>query len=528
MVSTQQCAHPEEHRDRICLCGMVRLSASEWHEGLRRSDMDPIAVRHIVDMENQIIQKFDSTGKKFIDALIGLHDKNKAIKIEELTKHLSDHFDDFAGAASAPFAIFMKEIVQRGRDNARKKLGFNRQIMRSMKVASIGDEDTQFSDSLEKSFSKVKSVSPEMIESLKQQWIENGAPANVVDDILKREERDVREEPLSREELKQRLYEIWREQKYILQRIIRTETTNTYGRTQLQEWYDQGVREVERWEVNDIKTCPKCRQLATPGNNIFQIEDVLKEEYPVTYLTHPNCRGGFSPKINMTAFDDLESKINDIDGFQSSEDVSSNDGASTAENVPTEYVDQVKRALNDFGSDFGVKFVPDIASSEEWQKDRMEELEVFYNPQEAQSRMDIERAEMSGSIIQYTTRSGLLLVSGNAGDVNRVVIPILRDRGDRIWNTEATEDQKDWVRERFEQKNKEMVLNIKEHDLEIVGDNQFITPLAGQSPESYFSESFACFVCDPTRILYMDEPFYNFLRANFMGGKEYILNGGIS
>jgi hypothetical protein len=318
--------------------------------------------------------------------------------------------------------------------------------------------------------------------------------------------------------------QLWREKRYILERIVRTETINTYAKVQLQEWYDQGVREVERFEVNDLRSCDLCRTLALPGSNVFLIEDLLNDTvtkgYPVTFMSHPNCRGGYRPRINLDVFTEFENKVKE---FQNSQDIEAGD--SKAENVPIEYQEQVEKALSDFGPEYGIKFVPEITEDPEWQEDRLAELSVHYNESEAISRLELEKQEKRGNLVQYTTRSGRVLISGDAGDINRVVIPVLRDKAQQVWAL-TEEGKREWVEKRYEEKMKDMSKSLMHEGVEIFGDSPFVSPLAKESAEQYFVEAYTTYVADPSKLIYMDHEMYDFLKDNFMK-VEYIGMGGV-
>jgi hypothetical protein len=91
----------------------------------------------------------------------------------------------------------------------------------------------------------------------------------------------------------------------------------------------------------------------------------------------------------------------------------------------------------------------------------------------------------------------------------------------------AGEDQRQWVKDRYNQKTGEKPFTLEQENIELIGDNPFVSPLAGQSADDYFIESYTNYVADPTRLLYLDEPMYDFLRDHFMD-REYINRGGIN
>ena len=150
----------------------------------------------------------------------------------------------------------------------------------------------------------------------------------------------------------------------------------------------------------------------------------------------------------------------------------------------------------------------------------------LYPEDQAKSMLEMERMDQRGKITQYTTRNGTVLVSGTAGDVNRIVVPILRQHAEQAWMA-ATEDQRQWVKDRYYEKTGEKYFTLEEENIELIGDNPFVTPLAAQSPEDYFIEAFTSYVADPVKLMLLDEPIYDFLRDNFMD-HEYLARGGVN
>lgn len=500
---------------------MEKLAHNEWIERLKNSDIDPQAVRSIIELETDMAQLYETMLDPVVERILSEYDRKGHLKLDDLVSEMRNYYGDFASEFAGLIKIYYRTLINVGRENAYQGLGFEREARRKLmrKKAAI-DTDVAYEDAVSNAFTKVKTVDDEVIDRLKEDWIDQGGPTDVVKNFLLDEEDELRSEGYGREELRERLKQLWREKRYIIERIIRTESVNTYSKVQLQEWYDQGIREVERVEINDLKTCDLCRAISEPGRNVFLIEDLLKEEYPVTFITHPNCRGTYRPRVNLSVFEDFGRRLKE---FQNASDLEMPEGK--AKNVPIEYQKQVEKAIQDFGPEYDIEFTPDITQTSEWQKDRLEELREFYPESEAKARLEMEKSENEGRILQYTTSDGKLYVSGDAGDVNRIVIPVLRNKAENAWMM-APEDAREWVEERYERKTSEIGKTLEEDGVEIIGSNPFISTLAETSAEQYFVEAYATYVADPIRLLYTDEPMYNFLRERFMSS-EYLVRGGI-
>lgn len=521
--AVENCAHWEKHAAHKCQCALKKISLDEWRDRLSNSDMDAKSVRHIVELETEILMALEMNLNEATEALLDEYERKKHLKFDDISKGVQNHYDLVMNDIAKPLQLYYRGLVNSSRDDAYMDLGIVREARMKMlrKKAAIGNNDSVYEKAVDRAFTKVKTVSHDVIEDLKERWLANGGPTDVVKNFLLDEEENLRGEALHREDLRERLKQLWMKRRYIIQRIIRTETVNTHGTVQLNEWYEQGIREVERYEINDLKTCSLCRALALPGRNVYMIEDLLRQDYPVTYISHPQCRGGYRPRQNWSVFDDFEQKLNDFTNVQ---DIQGENG-SVAKDVPIEYQTQVEKALNDFGPDYDIKFVPDIVDSKEWQTDRQKYWENFYDAHDATVRVDLEKDDNRGKYIQYITDDGQVLVSGDAGDINRVVIPVLREKARQAYYG-LEEADRQWVDEEYDRKKKEMGYTLEEEGVQIIGKVPFISPLAEHSAADYFVESYTSYVADPTRLFYLDKRMYDFLRSKCMS-TEYLVRGGI-
>ena len=128
--------------------------------------------------------------------------------------------------------------------------------------------------------------------------------------------------------------------------VARTAMLNYYTFTYLNEWHDHGLHLVKRIEMHDHKTCPICRTL---NGNIYNIEEVLREQMPLTFLSHPNCRGSYSPYMAvMSKVVPVRPVFRDITV-----------GGNKAAGVPPEYVPWVRHVLLRDSFDFNIQCVID-------------------------------------------------------------------------------------------------------------------------------------------------------------------------
>lgn len=126
--------------------------------------------------------------------------------------------------------------------------------------------------------------------------------------LIREQRADLETDPnLSERELKQRLHDLYDTQAYNIQRIMRTEAINAYAIATLRGYKEQGIVKVKWNSHNDEKTCNICRGLNTVE---FEIEYLLGlGSYPLSTLSHPQCRCFLSPVIVFVTFDEFEKEF---------------------------------------------------------------------------------------------------------------------------------------------------------------------------------------------------------------------------
>jgi len=477
--------------------------------------MSSATIRHIVELELEALRVLEVHVDESLKPLLDSYEKKGHLTLDDLTKGVNSHYELVSNEIEKPLQLYFKGLIDSSRDHAYKKIGFEREARKKLlRKAAISPSDKTYEDAVERAFTKVRTIGKKVVEDLKTRWIKQNGPTDVVTSFLLDKDEKLREKNLTRHELSEKLRQLWIKKRYILQRIIRNESVNINGTVQLQCWWEQGIKKVERWEINDLRTCSLCRTLI---GRIYAIEDLLNLEYPVSDDTHILCRGSFRPVVNNAVFGEFAEE------FQNAGDIEV--GSSKAENVPIEYQEQVEKALEDFGPDYGIKFVPDITGSKEWQSDRLEHWKNFYGEREARAKVQLEKRELSGKLVQYTADDGTVLVSGNAGSVNKIVVPILRDKAKEVYNLMSSSDRT-WIVDRYNRRKKETTMTLEVEGVEIIGATPFITELAGQSAEDYFVECYTTYVADPAKLMYLDGQVYDWLRTKLMS-REYLMSGGI-
>ena len=126
--------------------------------------------------------------------------------------------------------------------------------------------------------------------------------------------------------------------------IARTTVMNIHAKATLREAAAAGYGLVRRVEINDLKTCAKCRAL---NYRTYRVELLLDVPNPLTRDSHGNCRGVFIPIINS-----LE-RLPDAE-LHHTEDLDI--GGNKVERAPREYVPWLRTFLKRTMLPFAVRF----------------------------------------------------------------------------------------------------------------------------------------------------------------------------
>ena len=273
-----------------CISTYEVYSADEWLKRLFKSKLDSQSKRYIVQMEKEVVKSFEDQRNKFIDSVMEQYKQTGRIDFQMLNKQMTEHLNTVSDKANDPVMFYHKYISDAASESALKRIGNRREDIRKIKKSAQYDpKQTRLNDLIDRSMSKVKSVPDDVVSDMKSKWVEKGTSTDLLSDLLHSEEREIKENPPSDREVRDALGDLWNKKRHVYQRVIRTESVNLYAKVQLQEWFDQGVTEVERVSINDTPTCLLCRELSSPGRNVYLIEELLKQDYPVSFMSHPLC-----------------------------------------------------------------------------------------------------------------------------------------------------------------------------------------------------------------------------------------------
>lgn len=453
------------------------------------------------------------------------HENRGRVSSEDIIRALTKQLDEFNTENKDKLRFYLDRIQTNSRRRALDRAGFRKKAIRK-KIAQVDDERReQLNQSIDLAFRSVTSLPDRITESIREKIRAAGEIGRIdtkqvlrdilqeyIDDLDMDQERDLREA----------LRRIWTRTRNDLQRVIRTETVNAYSRVQLQEWYNQGVRQVTRHSIDDDVTCSVCRALSAPPDNVYDIVDLLALDYPVTqdprtgdWLTHPYCRCWFEPLVE-DVWAELEEMEVEVFG-----DIRRKD--TTALAVPVDSREHVEKMLREMDETVTMQFVSKIEDLPEWREWRLNRfISEGMSPDRAE--VDLDDAIAFGGVTEWKDpQTEINYIANASSGIDHITMPMARVQADRKWD----KVDRSFVVNRFREKKDEAGMVLESEGIQIFGGEPFITPAASNSERDYFVESYAYYMVNPTLLQALDGEMYDWLNADVFHGREYLDRGGI-
>jgi SPP1 gp7 family putative phage head morphogenesis protein len=511
--------------------GLVPLN--EWQKRLRVTRHPPEVKRSLVQVENEVVRHHTRKRDEFIEDVIQLWKEKGRLSLEDLSRAISGHAGDVADAITKPIEGMHEILWEYGQGEAVRFADPSVCIQRGRtarfrKRAQLDPQDrVRVQDAVSQAFTKIKTVGPDQIQKIREELSVGGGTADITLRVL---QKDYYETPeMTEQQFRDRLGYTWDKLRPVYQRIVRTESMNVYTRAQLEEWRERGYTQVTRHAISDIKTCQKCKQLALPPNNVYEISELLTREYPLTEDSHPNCRCEFQPIINWDAVRDVERQMFAKDPPETwSASTNITVPEATATNVPVEFAQGVDNLLRrSVPKNVPVThFTPEVTADPMWQQERLK----FYTDQgldlsQAERQMKADAESLQGLITSHTLEDGTMLVSRWSADVGPAQGQLAREDGFRQWEA-LSADEKKWWEERFNEKKQEQGFVLGIEGVQLFGGTAFASPMGEESPRAYYSDCYQLYIIEPIRLYYLDNQAYNrMLDRHFMGRSFFDLGG---
>lgn len=518
---TVKCAHKEHDL------------TSDWQRRLQWTGLHADGKDEIVALENDLNKRHDKAGKAFEDDVLALIDRYGTIPADDLARLIEQHLHGVLDGYEDRCRNGFEELSRAATDHAWERMGRDPVNMRTAALVRVAVEDNRgrYRDNFANSFSRIKTLPQNVIDNFQSKMMESMYTDRTKEQVMRSVIGDIIDD-LGDD--RAAIREVWNRTKKDLQRVLRTETVNAYSRAQLEQWLEEGIREVTRHCIYDKKTCPLCRELARPGNNIYEIAKLLTVEHPVTedpdnpgeFYSHPNCRCWFQPVFESRTPSGSASwdEINEEDDRLF---VDIENPKALVQDVPLGSQEAIGRILDQIQTPDLYQFVPDITALPEWQASRLEELRKT-NPVNAEKILADEVSGKVGStVLQWTDPDvDKTYISDKTSFSQWVTFPIARKDGENAW-FELSRKDRDWWDSRYRKKMRDTQKTIERHGIEIFGGIPFFSQ-AIEDGETYFSEAYAFYLVDPVTLQMMDPEAYGKMRARMFSGKEFIEAGGVN
>lgn len=298
----------------------------EWQRGLQHSKIPQDAKNYIRQIENEFTDGWMASFDILWKDLESRIDKGQRLEPGMIGAIISDqvrkqmNLVDLEHVTNAFTGLYSE-----GKDFAYKPTGYREKKLetlrkRSSRVAFVREaitidthEDKLMLDHIKQTaLKKVKTITDkDMLQSILQGLSEPGAsnknPLQLADEIV-RSEADKRRlqtdyyDADARTTLKNQLSDLYENQLWKVQRIMRTEAVNGFVVAQLQGYKEQGIVKVMWNSHHDSRVCSKCRAL---DGTTFEVDTMMSNNnrYPISTESHPNCRCWLTPVISYVTFE---------------------------------------------------------------------------------------------------------------------------------------------------------------------------------------------------------------------------------
>ena len=301
-----------------------------------------------------------------------------------------------------------------------------------------------------------------------------------------------------RKQIKNKIKELYEKQQYKIERAVRTEAMNVASRAQLLRYQTMDIKEVYLTTSHDHKVCAKCRNL----ESIKKIWDVAKllilGAYPLSTLTHPQCRCTFTPVINEIELG------NDVDEIK---------------DIPRSESKEIQRLAKEIEITVPIQFVEDITERPEFIESRQQHyIEQGDPPARAKLLAENDQQKLKGDVAVLTIGTGKdkkILVDTKANKTNRFTYILSRIQAKQVWDQYSS---KDTIRPQMNKlfKQKHFDRTIVSHKL------LFFSRKARATAKEFFCEAYATFIVHPQVLKEIDKDTFDYLKFHVFHGRDFL------
>lgn len=444
-----------------------------WQEGLDHSQMPETAKGYIRQLENEAVDGWQDSFGMFWKEIEHRLNKGQRLDPSVMRQLVQDCVRRHMRVVDTDaIANAFTGLYSEGKDHSYKPTDFRQKKIdklkrRSGKTAFVREavtidthEDKLMLQHIKNTaLQKVKTITDQgmlqgILQGLTEPGAENKNPLQIADEIVMDEAEKKRLQTdyynaEERDKLKNQLQDLYENQLWKVQRIMRTEAINGFVLAQLQGYKEQGIVKIQWNSHHDERVCPKCRAL---DGVQFEIDDMLANgnRYPLTSYSHPNCRCWCTPVVAYVTFDEFakqydkthptkfvkgepifdESKLDISDTVQDAVPTKLTEFS----NVPVEHVAPLEAVVKKIED---TPYAGDAPGKVEFVKD------VFDNPE--YKKKEPQKENLAGQVVLWhDLEEDKTLISSYAAEYDKIDDTYVRAWANQVW-AKHPEVQAEWI-----------------------------------------------------------------------------------
>lgn len=288
-------------------------SRTEWQKALWKSGIDADAKRYIKQLENLVTDNWSVTFDDLWREVEQLLNRALPITDDVLAEYVAlSTRRQLRSLNRQQWDSAFNGLYVGAREQSYRPTGFGvKKRQRTAQVIDTLEEQAVLSRLRETALQKVRSITDkelrrEILERLSEPGAYGRNPVALANEIIRQERRKLEDQTTDRKQLREQIRSLYDDQLWKVQRITRTEAANAYWLSQLAGYREQGIVQIKfNSHSYEQKTCAIC--LALDGS-IHDIDTILNQggRYPLSTLTHPQCRCWPTPVIAHVTLESME------------------------------------------------------------------------------------------------------------------------------------------------------------------------------------------------------------------------------
>jgi len=293
-------------------------SRTDWQRALWKAKYDPQSKRYLKQLENLVVDGWEATFDKLWGVIEESLDRGLPITNDVLAEYIYESSrKQLRQLDRDAWDSAFNGLYVGAKEQSYRLTGYGEKKERLAQVVDTLEEQAILARLRETALGKVKTITDtqlhaEVLKKLSEPGAFAKSPTALANEIIRQERRKLEEAIKDRKELRARIKDLYDNQLWKMQRITRTEGANAYWLSTLRGYQEQGIVAITFHSHSlEQNTCSLCLEL---NNTVHRIDDLLAGDgarYPLSTLTHPQCRCWPSPVIAHVTLESMEELYED-------------------------------------------------------------------------------------------------------------------------------------------------------------------------------------------------------------------------